>query len=330
MVQGFTEFEGFTEEARSACFRAILEAVNRGCETAKPEHFLLGLLQEDSELAERFFDVTATRAFVQEITQGRSQGAVDATLMPLDPTSERMLSFTVEEAKVAGLEKAGLEHLLLGLVRWEEESATHLLEGRRANSENIRLALRLEPYLPIPREERGRRILKYIEGLQSEAAKRPEADTASVERRFNRLDHCTEKARRSIFFARREAREFASEVVKSEHLLLGLLKEGVDQFDLYFPSGASRDTVCRQIELQFRGPDKIPGQKDPELSDECERVLARGEDEAKIVGRSKITTADLMLGLLREEDTFASRILREHGANLEYIWKHLLIVPGRV
>ena len=145
-------FERFTEEARSACILAVLEAGNRGCKTAKPEHFLLGLLREDVGLAEQFLDVNATKAYIQEMAQACEHDRIDTNLVSLDPGSERALSFAAEEAKLAGFEEAGLQHLLLGLIREEEESATQLLRGRRADSNQIRLELRERPYMSISRE----------------------------------------------------------------------------------------------------------------------------------------------------------------------------------
>src|SRR5580698_2053998 len=98
-------FEGLTEEARRACVLAILEAGNRGYKTAKPEHFLVGLLREDVGLAERFLDVKATEAHLQEILRSCELDRIDVTLVSLDPGSDRVLYFAAEEAKLASLKE---------------------------------------------------------------------------------------------------------------------------------------------------------------------------------------------------------------------------------
>ncbi|HXR39101.1 MAG TPA: Clp protease N-terminal domain-containing protein [Terracidiphilus sp.] len=64
------------------------------------------------------------------------------------------------------------------------------------------------------------------------------------------------------------------------------------------------------------------------LSSECKRALAYGAEEAERLGNPRIGVEHLLLGLLREEGCFATRILRDHGADLDRIRQALANPPS--
>ena len=59
------------------------------------------------------------------------------------------------------------------------------------------------------------------------------------------FERYTVRADRLIFFARHFASYFDSPVVESEHILLSIVREGRDHFELFFPLAHSKDTVCK-------------------------------------------------------------------------------------
>jgi ATP-dependent Clp protease ATP-binding subunit ClpA len=63
------------------------------------------------------------------------------------------------------------------------------------------------------------------------------------------------------------------------------------------------------------------------FTDESNRVLSFAEKEADLVGRDQVGIEHLLLGLLREKDCFASRLLRTHGADPEQIRNELTVAP---
>lgn len=126
------------------------------------------------------------------------------------------------------------------------------------------------------------------------------------------FERYTEKARRVIFFARYEASQFGSPCIETEHLLLGLLRED-KALALRFLGTTSSESIRKQIEAHTIVRDKIPTSVDLPLSHECKRVLAYGAEEGKRLDHEHLGTEHLLLGLLREEKSFAAAILHEHG-----------------
>ena len=129
------------------------------------------------------------------------------------------------------------------------------------------------------------------------------------------FERYTEKARRTIFFARYEASQFGSPYIETEHLLLGLLRENRELLRL-LPAGAG-DSIRQQIEAHTLMRESVSTSVDLPLSNEGKRVLAYGAEEAERLGHRHIGTEHLFLGLFREQGCFAAAILRERGLSLE-------------
>jgi uncharacterized damage-inducible protein DinB len=133
----------------------------------------------------------------------------------------------------------------------------------------------------------------------------------------------TEKARRVIFYARYEASQFGSPYIETEHLLLGLLREDKALTNRFLRSQASVESIPKQIEGRTTIREKISTSVDLPLSNECKRVLAYAAEEAERLSHKHIGTEHLLLGLLREERSFAAEILQERGLQLPAIREEL-------
>jgi ATP-dependent Clp protease ATP-binding subunit ClpC len=125
----------------------------------------------------------------------------------------------------------------------------------------------------------------------------------------------TEKARRTIFFARYEASQYGSPYIETEHLLLGLLRED-KALSKRFLRARALDDIRKQIESHTENREKVSTSVDLPLSNENKRVLAHAAEEADRLGHRHIGTEHLLLGLLREEKCFAAELLREQGLQL--------------
>jgi hypothetical protein len=131
------------------------------------------------------------------------------------------------------------------------------------------------------------------------------------------FERYTEKARRTIFFARYEASQFGSSFIETEHLLLGLFREDKELARQFLGSRAKVEDI-RETIVQRRGAGpKTATSVDLPLSHETKRVLAYGAEEAERMLRKEIGTPHLLLGLLREENCFGAQLLREQGITLE-------------
>jgi len=133
------------------------------------------------------------------------------------------------------------------------------------------------------------------------------------------FERYTEKARRVIFFARYEASQFGSPYIETEHLLLGLLREDKTLANRFLRSHAAIESIRKQIEAHTTVREKVSTSVDLPLSHECKRVLAYGAEEAERLSHKHIGTEHLLLGLLREEKSFAAEILHERGLRLSAV-----------
>jgi hypothetical protein len=129
------------------------------------------------------------------------------------------------------------------------------------------------------------------------------------------FERYTEKARRVIFFARYEASQFGSPVIDTEHLLLGIMRE-TTQVTRMLPAGAP-EAIRAQIDARFEIREKVSISVDLPLSNASKRVLAYGAEEAERLNHRHIGSEHLFLGLLREENSLAAKLLESFGVKLE-------------
>jgi len=135
----------------------------------------------------------------------------------------------------------------------------------------------------------------------------------------------TEKARRVIFFARYEASQLGSSSIETEHMLLGLLREGdTITSKLFAQSNVKLEAIRKEIEEVTTLRDKISTSIEIPLSEESKRVLAYAAEEAESILHKYIGTEHILLGLLRERKSLAARILAEKGMRLSSVREELV------
>ncbi len=115
-------------------------------------------------------------------------------------------------------------------------------------------------------------------------------------------------ARRCVLFARSEASSFSRREITVEHLLLGVLRE-----DRSLVPEAAVEAVIRAIEASEPAGRRIPPMEDLRLAGEAIRAIDAAREIARTLGRREVSPADLAAGILREQDTLAARLLREHA-----------------
>jgi hypothetical protein len=133
------------------------------------------------------------------------------------------------------------------------------------------------------------------------------------------FERYTEKARRTIFFARYEASQFGSLYIETEYLLLGLLREDKALANRFLRSHTTVESIRKQIERHTAPREKVSTSVDLPLSHASKRVLAYGHEESERLNHKHIGTDHLLLGLLREEECFAAQLLREQGLTLDSV-----------
>jgi ATP-dependent Clp protease ATP-binding subunit ClpC len=131
------------------------------------------------------------------------------------------------------------------------------------------------------------------------------------------FERYTERARRVLFFARYEATQLGSTSIETEHLLLGLIREGKGLTSRIFArSHLSLESIRKEIEGRTVFREKVSTSVEIPFSAETKRVLQYAAEEADRLLHTYIGTEHLLLGILREERSVAAAILYEKGMRL--------------
>jgi ATP-dependent Clp protease ATP-binding subunit ClpC len=134
------------------------------------------------------------------------------------------------------------------------------------------------------------------------------------------FERYTERARRVLFFARYEASQLGSISIETEHLLLGLIREGKGLTSRIFArSHLSLETIRKEIEGRTVFREKVSTSVEIPFSAEAKRVLQFAAEEADRLLHNYIGTEHLLLGILREERSVAATILMEKGMRLNTV-----------
>lgn len=129
------------------------------------------------------------------------------------------------------------------------------------------------------------------------------------------FERYTEKGRRVIFFARYEASQLGSPFIEPEHILLGILRE--DKGLSHRVISPTPDVVRTQIEGRAEIRPATSTSIDLPLIDAAKRVLAYAAEESERLSHSHVGPKHLLLGVLREERSFAAEVLRNCGLKIE-------------
>ena len=139
------------------------------------------------------------------------------------------------------------------------------------------------------------------------------------------FERYTERARRVLFFARYEASQLGSISIETEHLLLGLIREGKGLTSRIFArSNLSLENIRKQIEGRTVFREKVSTSVEIPFSGESKRLLQFAAEEADRLLHNYIGTEHLLLGILREERSVAASILKEKGMRLNSVREHIV------
>jgi len=127
----------------------------------------------------------------------------------------------------------------------------------------------------------------------------------------------TERARKVVFYAQEEAQKFGEGYVSTEHLLLGLVREADSVAARVLEKlGVNLSRIRAEVEKQLPRGDARPNQE-MTLTPRAKRVIDLAYDEARNLNNNYIGTEHLLLGLIREGDGLAGRVLAKLGVELE-------------
>src|SRR5215475_2295574 len=139
----------------------------------------------------------------------------------------------------------------------------------------------------------------------------------------------TDRARKVMQLANQEAQRFNHEYIGTEHILLGLIKEG---------SGVAAN-VLKNLEVDLRkirleveklvqsGPDMVTMGKLPQTP-RAKKVIEYSMEEARNLGHNYVGTEHILLGLLREQEGVATQVLMNLGLKMEEVREEVLSLLG--
>ena len=139
----------------------------------------------------------------------------------------------------------------------------------------------------------------------------------------------TDRARKVMQLANQEAQRFNHEYIGTEHILLGLVKEG---------SGVAAN-VLKNLEVDLRkirleveklvqsGPEMVTVGKLPQTP-RAKKVIEYSMEEARNLNHSYVGTEHILLGLLREQEGVAAQVLMNLGLKLEEVREEVLNLLG--
>ncbi len=136
-----------------------------------------------------------------------------------------------------------------------------------------------------------------------------------------------EKARRALFFARYEASKLGSRVIESEHILLGILREGEEAVsEILQRFDVKADELRREIEGERVFVERISSTAELPLSEESKKILAYASHEAESMLHSAVGSEHLLIGILRVDSCLAARALVQSGIDLYTLREEVLSI----
>ncbi len=295
-------FEKFTDRARKVMALANQEAQRFNHEYIGTEHILLGLVKEGCGvgalvLKDAGIDLRSVRLEVEKLIRTGSDRALLGKL-PQTPLAKKVIEYAIEESRNLGHNYVGTEHVLLGLLREKDGVAAQVFANLNLNPEEAR-----------------QEVLKKLEGGVSESGG---------------INGLTDRARKVIALANQSAQLFNHEYLGTEHILLGLVREGSGVGAVVLKNlDIDLQKVREGVEKVVRkGPDMVTVGK-VSLTPQAKTVIEHAVEESRTLGHNYAGTEHLLLGLLREKVGVAARVLVNLGMTEERARAEILkLSPG--
>lgn len=141
------------------------------------------------------------------------------------------------------------------------------------------------------------------------------------------FERFTERARKVMSLAKQEAQRLNHEYIGTEHILLGLVQDGVAA-DVLKNTGVEPKKIREEVEkLVQPGSNAMPMGRLP-FTPRAKKVLEHTLAESTDLGHNYIGAEHLLLGLLREPESVAAQVLMNLGIQLEKVRENTLEFLG--
>jgi len=291
----------FTDRVRKVLQMSREEATRLGQRYVGTEHILLGMIREDEGVASDVLatlnvDLGAIRQKIEETAKGKGGDLAQSAGPDLPYTSraKKVLEMAMSEARDLSYRYIDTGILLLGLLREEKGIAAQVLTAAGVTLDRARAeTLKLAGSEPLPR-------------------------TASPGGRSGGYNF-TDRVRKILHLAREEAARLGHEYVGTEHILLGLVREGEGVAAAVLTNlNVDVEEVEQTIEQRVTkgGAARVVGPDLP-YTRGAKKVLELAMAETRELDHSYVGSEHLLLGLLREGDGVAAEVLTDLGVTLE-------------
>ena len=143
------------------------------------------------------------------------------------------------------------------------------------------------------------------------------------------FERFTDRARRVMGLANQEAQRFNHESIGTEHVLLGLIKEGSGvAANVLRNLGVDLKRVRMEIEKKVPSGHEMVTMGRLPFTPRAKKVIELAFEEARALGHNYVGTEHLLLGLLRESEGVAAQVLVEQGLKLEDVREEVLRLLG--
>jgi len=314
----------FTDRARKVMQLANQEAQRFNHEYIGTEHVLLGLVKEGSGVAANVLrnldvDLRKIRLEVEKLIQS-GPDPVEIGRLPQTPRAKKVIEYAMEEARKLNHNYVGTEHILLGLIGVRDGVAAQVLKNLGLTAEGIRqevLNLLAHGIKGADQAERG--------GSESRGSIPPVPVSHDTKIGGSMYAKFTDRARKVMQLANQEAQRFNHEYIGTEHVLLGLLREG---HGVAANALRNLDIDLRKIRLELEkiiqsGPDMVTMGKLPQTP-RAKKVVEFAMEEARSLNHNYVGTEHILLGLLREQEGIAAQVLMNLGLKLEEVREEVL------
>src|SRR5271170_458453 len=144
------------------------------------------------------------------------------------------------------------------------------------------------------------------------------------------FERFTDRARKVMALANQEAHRFNHEYIGTEHILLGLVKEG-NGVGANVLKNLDVDLLKVRLEVEKlvkKGTDVVTMNKLPHTP-RVKKVIEYAIEEARNLNHNYVGTEHLLLGLLRDPDTVAVQILKNLGVDPDSVRRDVLTLLGQ-
>lgn len=311
----------FTDRVRRVLQIAREEAQRRGHPKVDTGHLLLAIINDAESTGAQALtrvgvDVATVRQAIEDAMKGKATERVAGPDLPYSWAAKRVLELATSEARELRHDYTGTEHLLLAMLR-EEAGVLGLLRGEKSiathalTSAGVTLAATRAAVASL---------------LADEMPARPPRSTA---RRVATGYTFTDRVRKVLQLAREEAARLGHDFVGSEHIWLGLLREG-EGVAAAVLANLNVDLAELQERIEARlvkGQAMVEGPDFP-YTRPAKGVLELAISESRELHYAYIGTEHLLLGLLHDAKSIAGTALADLGVTLEHARAEMLRLVG--